>query len=597
LVFQARIASDRREIYPGVAGKDVLKVAAGLRPDDREKFLPWHVGDKVGMQVIRKPLEILLFTSGALRDYQFVRTLMVREMEKDRVGVSIFLQNPPGREDRRTGIIQDVPNKRFLDSFPTNFDQPADDEEKKLNDLATYDVIIAFDPDWTQLSDQQLQNVLKWSERGGGLIVVGGPINTLQMARPGPYKDKLKPILELYPVILKDVRIEDEDRKPDKPWPLTFDGASPDMEYLKLSDEVDRGTQPFLSDWQAFWGRTKDNPDRSAVERGFYNYYPVETVKSGSIVVARFTDPLAKDKEGKQMPFLVTTAEGNPRRVIWIAAGEMWRLREYKESFHERFWTKLVRFAGATNQGKSSRRITSYVNRRQLTGRYFTVEARIDGKGGEPLGPRAQPPEVNVTVPVGVNPKEVQTQFKLAPKPGSVGWWTARMIVRSPGNYDVEIRVPETKDTHTDRITVEQANPELDDTKPDFDTMYRMASEAKMVLGRMGGPEKKELLRRLAPPALADGKANKPEAKTDEEGEDKLRLYFDLKNADLIPDCMKRDVGEARSRGPVADLWDQGFAVWQRDGTQGPIRLSHVLVAVVGLLSLEWLIRKLLRLA
>jgi hypothetical protein len=52
-----------------------------------------------------------------------------------------------------------------------------------------------------------------------------------------------------------------------------------------------------------------------------------------------------------------------------------------------------------------------------------------------------------------------------------------------------------------------------------------------------------------------------------------------------------------RNRGPIQDLWDDGFVVRDRQAPYEPIRISHVLLAAVGLLSLEWLTRKLLRLA
>ena len=90
----------------------------------------------------------------------------------------------------------------------------------------------------------------------------------------------------------------------------------------------------------------------------------------------------------------------------------------------------------------------------------------------------------------------------------------------------------------------------------------------------------------------------------DEIRDDKPRLYFDLKNADVIPLCMNPSVVTNTSRGPVEDLWDQGFTVYTYPAPSDPnkpprepIRVSHVLIAAVGLLSLEWLIRKLLRLA
>ena len=431
LLLQGRIAADAREIFPGTASKDVVN-AMPVAERDRDKMLMLHVSEKSGLQVIRRPMQVLMFASAAMRDYQFARTLLVREMEKERVLLSIYLQPPPGETERKPGIIQDIPAKRLLEAFPENYDQPAEDEDAKLKDLASYDVILAFDPDWTQLSEKVLKNVAKWVDRGGGLVAIGGPINTLQLARPGANRDKLKPILDLYPVELKDIRIDEADRKPERPWPLTFPGATPEMEFLKLSDEVERGQKPILSDWTDFWGANPDSPDKSAVMRGFYNYYPVEQAKVGSIVVARFMDPQSKDKKGEQMPFLVT-ADPHLRRVVWIASGETWRLRQYKESFHERFWTKLVRFAGSGNVGNTTRRILAYVGRHFVANKYVEFEAKIDGKGGVPLSPKAKPPEITIRAPVGVNPTEIPRGVVMAPKPGSEGWWTGRFQVKSPG--------------------------------------------------------------------------------------------------------------------------------------------------------------------
>src|SRR5207302_1857855 len=114
-----------------------------------------------------------------------------------------------------------------------------------------------------------------------------------------------------------------------------------------------------------------------------------EQEKAGNIVVARFTDPLAKDKLGLQMPFLVLTPEGTGRRVIWIGSGDLWRLRQDKEMFHERFWTKLIRYAGSATQGKTTKRITPYLGRTHAANKPIRLDAKIFGKGGEPLGPKA----------------------------------------------------------------------------------------------------------------------------------------------------------------------------------------------------------------
>jgi hypothetical protein len=60
---------------------------------------------------------------------------------------------------------------------------------------------------------------------------------------------------------------------------------------------------------------------------------------------------------------------------------------------------------------------------------------------------------------------------------------------------------------------------------------------------------------------------------------------------------MQTLVNTNRSRGAIKDQWDDGFVLWHRDPPKEPVKVSYVLLIAVGLLSVEWLIRKLLRLA
>ncbi len=52
----------------------------------------------------------------------------------------------------------------------------------------------------------------------------------------------------------------------------------------------------------------------------------------------------------------------------------------------------------------------------------------------------------------------------------------------------------------------------------------------------------------------------------------------------------------SRNRGPVDDLWDDGPTLGT-DAAGKPIEVATLLFVLVGLLSAEWLGRKLLRLA
>ena len=78
----------------------------------------------------------------------------------------------------------------------------------------------------------------------------------------------------------------------------------------------------------------------------------------------------------------------------------------------------------------------------------------------------------------------------------------------------------------------------------------------------------------------------------------KMRLYFDLESAQMIPDCMTSRVDTKQNKGPYKDIWDGEWDVMGIFETlRIPSWLRNGLAVIVGLLSLEWLIRKLLRLA
>lgn len=576
-----------------------IKFVVKVPTDKREGLrVPFHESNKVGMKNVKKPIRVLLVAAAANRDYQFVRSLLLREMDKKRLDLSIYLQLPPGETKRRTGVVQDVPADKLLATFPDTFRK-----KKDLYDLSSYDVIVGFDPDWLQLMPDQIKMMKEWAEKGGGIVMIGGYINTVELVRPrdGDEADRFKPILDLLPVVLADRRA-DVERKAEDPWALDFEGASPEMEFLKLDEELDE--TKFKEDWQAFfYGTGKDRTEKP--QRGFYSFYPVQRAKQGSVVIARYTDPSTRLPDNTLHPFIVTTPETLPR-VLWIGSAETWRLREYREAYHERFWTKLVRYAAAKSKGAAIKSIRLETPTVVSSGRNMEVEAKIDGPDGQPLD-RSVKPEITLKMPAGVPDNEVRQPIIMTPRPGARdGWFSGRFLVRSPGEYELTVKVPkqpnqESEATETAKFTVKEANPELDNTRPDYDRMYRMASEADEVFLRMSEGDRAELKRRLIRPKLDTG----PErTDTIDIREDKMRLYFDLKNANLIPSCMVQDVQKQVSRGKHRDLWDDGFVVHEypppEDSSKPakpPIKIAYVLLIVVGLLSMEWLIRKLLRLA
>jgi hypothetical protein len=616
LAAAAKVELDKTKKWEiGQTGDDSeLKYVVRVPGHPRERLKPKevHQSERLGMRVTKRPVRVLLFAAAANRDYQFVQALLAREMEKKRLELAICLQPPPGTNQYRPGVVQSVPKERMLTYFPDTWNK-----KKDLYDLTSYDVIVCYDPDWNRLTGEQTKMLKLWAEKGGGLVVVGGYINTVELIRPdsaGNDQERFKPILDLLPVELANRGdLKYNQRKTDDPWRLDFSGATPEYEFLKLDEDL--APSQFTEDWQMFFdGEGKEKSGMP--QRGFYNLYPVQKAKGASIVLARFTDPALKleDKERSLHPYIVINPESGPR-VVWIGSAETWRLREYREAYHERFWTKLVRFAAAKSKGAVTKAIRLEMGKYYIQNRYVAVEAKIDGPDGEPLrlSGKDKGPKVTLQMPPGVSEKEIKQPIYLSPRPGvRDGWFSGQFQVKSPGDYELKITVPrqpgqDSDEVETWKFSVKEANPELDNTRPDFDLLYRLASEADGVLQRMSNEgERAELKRRLQRPRPAADAEAGPGAGRDkvEIREDKARLFFSLKNAGLIPSCMIRDVQTQESRGPYKDRWDDGVVLYEYPQPEDPskpgrkpVQLSYVLLVVVGLLSTEWLIRKLLRLA
>ncbi|MGH7170906.1 MAG: hypothetical protein ACRELG_11560 [Gemmataceae bacterium] len=271
-----------------------------------------------------RPLRVLLFASSATREYQFLRSLLVRQSEAKHAELSIHLQPPPGKEKLRSGVIQDVPKERLLETFPKRLD--------------AYDAIVAFDPDWMRLTAESRTALQEWvRKKGGGLVLIAGPINTLQLARPVQQR-KLAPIRDLYPVLPLDPHLLKIAIDTSKPRRLTFPRTKAKYPFLQL-DSKGKGD---LAGWPEFFREEKDLKKKASEPRhGFFSYSPVASVKSDAIVLATLADPKTRLKDGKAQPYIVAR-QMDKGRVMYVGSGELWRLRLYRRDYYERFWLGLL---------------------------------------------------------------------------------------------------------------------------------------------------------------------------------------------------------------------------------------------------------------
>jgi hypothetical protein len=540
--FVARILKARGEAFPG---------------DE-------HVSEPAAVQIIKRPLRVLLFAGGPTREYQFCRRLFVNEKDKKRAELCIYLQVT----DSKGARVQDVPDNQLLTAFPNVLDTRDDPNVKpadRFYNLAMYDLIIAFDPDWTAVPRESLVLLQRWvDEYGGGLIVVGGPVNTFQLAR-GMNTDRLRPVIELLPVRVQDSRLAGLgiDRSTSRPWRLNFPGATQEVEFLKLDEEK----KDALGGWEEFFtGRATGSgppPAGEIPQRGFYSYYPVENVRATATVIATFTDPAARilkqDQTTDEHPYIATMKYGGGA-VVWIGSGEMWRLRLYKEVYHERLWTKLGRFAAAgtlTKQGRSAGRFN--IGRQYAVGSYVRFSATLRDKNLQPLDPNAHP-EVRLTPPAAAAAKP-QT-LKLSPR--REGEWRGEFEglfqVTAPGEWELELPVPGSSEVLKTRTQGRDTNLEMDRSRPDFSLLRTKLAGTTADL-RGNEALKQDLRQKLQAHLQVAGPGKKDSPPAGEDDRSHPSLFFDLKTGKIIPDYLRGELKVQRTRGPIIDLWDQGFDV------------------------------------
>jgi hypothetical protein len=601
-----------------------------------------HVTEPIKVQIQKRALRVLLFASGATREYQFLRTILYREMLEKRMEMCICLQT--GREDH---MDQDVEPDRLLGDFPDRIGP--NEPGKKFMSLSDYDVVVCFDPDWDKLTVRQMNNLKEWvGDHAGGVIFVAGPVFSFRLARAGGHD--ISGVLSIYPVVLQDNRLHNINvgklgHDSTRPYAINFTPSTllaKRFDFLKLDEE---GDSPVAGWGKFFWNNEKYKaaPDERP-KKGFYSYYPVERLKPNSEVAATFAGPKeARINGGKdEQPFIVSMQFGSGK-TLYLGSGEFWRLRTM-EGFHERLWIKMARYvaAGATQRKRYGE---MYMSRSVPVG-VVNFEAQVKGKDLLPLARDLRPTVLVRRVDKGKDEKAPLQKFDLQPKPTDGPWkgyFSGQIHMKEPGEYEFQLPIPNTSESLRQNLIVRKPNPELDNVRTNFGYLYQLASDAGPTLRKLPGESSKELERALQIPSDVE----------QGEGQASRRLFFPLGSADAVAKALVQVQPKTETiRGRFEDLWDTGFGtdwlvpIWAAAlillggvmlvgvfilmmlrqwigaliffaicflvtivvgimtlvmqnfmSTELPPDFSYVLMTIVSLLGIEWLARKLLRLA
>lgn len=671
--YQKKAASDK-EIPEGIwrARASTAKVSEEGKPDPRLKV----TSELMPIRVEKKSVRVLLMASSANRDFQFLMTQLIR----DKAEVSIYLQNEAGTSlDKSITYLDD--KYRHLIKFPDRLeleDKPDVKPEEKWLNLALYDVIIAFDPDWTLLDENQAKNLRTWVDlQAGGLLHVAGSINTKKLTfnDDNEVKRRLEPLMEIFPVLLGDNVLSKPRQERNILRRLEFPGASPEMEFLRLDDDK---PEELLSGWEPFFtGKpTREAGVTAELKRGFYDYYPVKGVKDGATIVARYPEPQASENtfDKKDPPYIVTYKYGQGM-TAFLGSSEMWRFRQYKDVFFERFWVKMSRYLASGSRKKQNRRGRILMSKEFVTGESIrsTIQLLDSNLKGIPASDRPKfilrPIELDVYPDMLENKKDgaaktVDNEKIDRQRQEYLKQWTIQLErnereVKQGSNdgyfplkrtLKVFERVTEAGDrkivqliqAEDDRLKLPAVQNEIKGSAKDFPTgIWRLeapipkSSESLSV---------KFVIRKPLPPELADTKpdmlslaaiASKVESvesrllkKTNVYNDLKDRAFYDPKldgrrlayaftdksSINLIPEAMPSFVLEIDNpqtepeirRSKIDPIWFEGpkaprwMTSWY-DNMMGQTEQTHTIamwmLICISLLSLEWLTRKLLKLA
>jgi hypothetical protein len=190
---------------------------------------------------------------------------------------------------------------------------------------------------------------------------------------------------------------------------------------------------------------------------GVFSYCPVRGPKAGAAVYARFSDPrVAQNGEG---PVYMAGQFYGAGSVFYIGSAEMWRLRAIDETYFTQFYTKLIRHV---SQGRllrgSSRGVLLVGQDRYLLGNTVEVRAQLTNARLYPL----DMPSVNLQV---IQPDGALQSVALRADSSRAGAYAGQFPALQEGTYRLDLPVPESENERLSR-RIQVKAPDLERENP-----------------------------------------------------------------------------------------------------------------------------------
>jgi hypothetical protein len=248
-------------------------------------------------------------------------------------------------------------------------------------------------------------------------------------------------------------------------YPVEFHRRLSTMDNLSNASE-----EPFTLDFTRegqdadfLWLSDNSSASRQAWASfpGVYSFLPVRGVKPGATLYARLNDSRTGES-ADHPPYFAGQFYGSGS-VFYLGSGEMWRLRAVDESYFSQFYTKLIRHVSQGRLLRGSRRGVLLIGQdRYLLGNSVEVRAQLTDARLEPL----KAPSVSLQV---IAPDGGSQTLALKPDPSRQGTFVGQFPALQEGSYRLELPVPESDNERlTRRVQVkvpelERENPQRDD--------------------------------------------------------------------------------------------------------------------------------------
>ncbi|MGL4941911.1 MAG: hypothetical protein ACRC46_01825 [Thermoguttaceae bacterium] len=360
-------------------------------------------------EVIDRTQRLLLMPGTPTRDYQFLVDQLARDKhcEADLVA-------PWGDAN----VSQSV--RRVLESFP-----------QTATEMAEYDGIIAFDPDWSRLTVEQVSVIDEWlAQRGGGLVVTAGPLYTKQLLEGTLRSASLEKVRAFYPVELLAHTSASETgyRSGDRARPLVFTRDGEAADFLRLDDDVTRS--------RSLWNEVE-----------FYGAFFTRAVKPTSTLDIT-SNTAAGDAAASLTGVIVAEQWYGSGRVVFLGSGELWRLRRIDPKLFERLTTQIIRHA---TQGKSLRvsdRVSLAMDRANYSlGSVAVIHATATDAQRRPV--------VAASLAITVTAPDARVVvLDLAPHATNAGAFQGFFPLTQEGEWRLRLAVPDSTDSIEQKISV-----------------------------------------------------------------------------------------------------------------------------------------------